>query len=291
MRIPLFQELINILRNKVVDLDIFIAKACVMENFPNAKTIFLGSSHGKNGFRTDESSINIALASQDLYYSYHLYKKYNNKSLKNIVVSYSVFSSGYQIIKTLNNFQSLLYKLVFGIDYQFLDIARERKMCLREPFYAPIVKRALKEAKIDKNYRGQEEKYSASKKFLDESYIEKMVKSHIKNNNRENNQIDYVGKMIELAKENNHNLIFVITPHSKKYRKYIQNEENLFEKLYKKVCEAGENDKNIKILNYFSDPRFQGAFEQEFFLDSDHLNLKGAELLTSLVFEEGGIEK
>lgn len=284
MRIPLFQELINILRNKVVDLDIFSIKACVLENFPNAKTIFLGSSHGKNGFRTDESSINLALASQDLYYSYHLYKKYNNKNLKNVVVSYSVFSSGYQILKTSNNFQTLLYKLVFGIDYQFLDIARERKMYLREPFYFPIVKRALKKTKIDKNYRGQEEKYYVSKKFLDESYIEKMVKRHTKNNNRENNQIDYVEKMIELAKENNQNLIFVITLHSKTYRKYIQNEEKLFEKLYKKV---GEDNKNVKILNYFSDPRFQGTFEQEFFLDS----LKGAELLTSLVFEEGGIEK
>lgn len=63
---------------------------------------------------------------------------------------------------------------------------------------------------------------------------------------------------------------------------------SLFEKLYKKV---GEGNKNVKILNYFSDPRFQGTFEQEFFLDSDHLNLKGAELLTSLFFEEGGIEK
>ena len=81
----------------------------------NIKTLVLGSSHGGYDFNPLflKNSFNMSLPSQDLYYSYHLYKKNNTKKIKNIILFYSVFSPGFSLIKTSEKQRALLYKLIF----------------------------------------------------------------------------------------------------------------------------------------------------------------------------------
>ncbi len=89
------------------------------------ENLFLGSSNGDYGVNTNmfdaNKAFNLCIASQDLYYSFQLYKKYAEelKNLKNIFVTYSVFSAGFELQRTSNNSHIYYYKNVFEIPYKY----------------------------------------------------------------------------------------------------------------------------------------------------------------------------
>ena len=99
MKIKFVQDVIDRLRHKILYAESFLKKEVLINSKQSFDTLILGSSHIYQ-YVTQESELNCALASQDLYSSYKLYEKLNSNSLKNIIISFSVFTPGYCLIKT-----------------------------------------------------------------------------------------------------------------------------------------------------------------------------------------------
>lgn len=71
-----------------------------IKNHKEINTLILGSSHAEYGYRpTRNNEINLAFPSGDLYYSYRLFQNVNKNSpnLRNIILFFSPFSSGFYI--------------------------------------------------------------------------------------------------------------------------------------------------------------------------------------------------
>lgn len=240
-------------------------------------TLFVGSSHGELGINTNLiphlGAYNLCIGSQDLYYSYELYKKYAKlPNLKNICVTFSVFSSGYELQKTINKRLAYYYKKVFDIDFKY------------SPEYGSLEKELNildKNSKyfLPKGYSGYQETVST----FDFNIAIRDVKSHLKNAFRQNGQENYIKKFQELADKHGHNLSVIITPHSPTYRLYSEkcakelgfDYNKIFEKLYK-------FDKEIKILNYFDNE----SFTDDDFFDWEHLLPSGALKFTNIIFKD-----
>lgn len=100
MRIDIIQEMIDILRGKFFTLDIMLKKAVNLKNRTDFTVLALGSSHMRCGFIPQKGEINLGSASQDLYYSYNLYKIFNSDSVKNVLLTFSVFSPNDILLKS-----------------------------------------------------------------------------------------------------------------------------------------------------------------------------------------------
>lgn len=232
------------------------------------KTLILGSSHGYYGYRADEKldEFNGAETSQDLYYSYEIYKQFSDApKLKNVVLFYSVFSPGNILELTAEKWRCDFYRLFYGIPYRFTpEKAKENVM----KSLAGFILSEQEKAPVDTHYTGNCD-YSF---FLTGFDINERVKNHLKGNRRRQNQTEFVRKSILLAKEKGHNLYIVIPPHRFDYTNLLPPFEELFPDLL-----AIKDDVNI--LSFLRDPRFQDSD----FGDMDHLNQTGAEKLTVFI--------
>lgn len=235
-------------------------------------TIVLGSSHGAAGFISklySVNSFNLASASQDLYYSYQLLKYCQKelKNLKNIYLFYSVFSSGFELQKTNEKERCAFFKFLFNIPYKY---ETDNKL---EYFYTQTYSyyKTNKE-NIDTNG------YIEQKIFFDKNFpVEKRISTHLRENQRENNQLTYLNKIINICNQNNINLIIIIPPARQDYRNSLPNHNVLFEKLYK-----------VENLPLVIDLYDDTNFEYLDFGDFDHLNKQGAIKLTNLIKEKIG---
>lgn len=235
------------------------------------ETIILGSSHAQLGYRATKNEFNLGLSFQDLYYSYKLYEKFNNPSLKNIVLFYSVFSPGNQTIKTRFADVSSIYKVVCGIDYQDEKEVKKQKLKRSESYLKNQYKKFIKNFVFESNYRGNENTYITCFK---PPYASERAEKHYKNNQRNNNQTKYVGMINNLVKQSGANLLVVIPPVTKAYKNFLPESKELFKELF---CLAENSD--INILNLYS----EDLFEDCEFVDWDHLNIEGANKLTKII--------
>ena len=222
-------------------------------------------------YQDNEKELNLATPSQDLYYSYSLFEKYGQSS-KNIILTYSVFSKGLCLIKTNEIELCILLKEIFGIDYQFKNIAKKKNLYLLEPFYKIWINKYLKNPK-SLNLRKTTEREIQSINSKD--YIQKRAKKHYKNYQRNFNQLNYIKKFIEKTKENDQNLILILPPAKKIYKEVLPDGKKIFQHLFK-IC---KNYNHIKILDFYN----SDSFSEEDFLDGDHLNIAGGWKLTKII--------
>ena len=253
-----------------------LKKQGLEKNKDKIETLFLGSSHGDIGINTnaipDCKGYNLCFGSQDLYYSYELYKKYADflPNLKNICLTYSVFSSGYELQKTINKRFTYYYKHIFDIDFKY---SPEFGSCEKE---LAFINRFVN-VYLPKGFTGYKESISP----FNYDIALRDVKAHLKNAFRNNNQEIYVQKISELAKEKGHNLYVIIPPHSPEYRKQSKKEalnagydyDKKFEKLY---------DLKVKILNYYNNENFS----DDDFMDWEHLIPSGASKFTNIFIND-----
>ena len=242
------------------------------------KTLFLGSSHGEFGINTNMvenlEAYNLCLGSQDLYYSYELYKKYADycPNLKNVCITYSVFSSGYELQKTINRRLAYYYKKVFNIDFKYHPEfgLLEKELEILDNISVQKVSKGFtgyKEHEINFNYN----------KAVNE------LKSHLKNAFRNNGQEKFIELFYNLAQKKNHNLYIIIPPHSPEYQKQIlsiakdlnYDPQKIFEPLY-------SINKNLTILNYFNNKNFT---DNDFY-DWEHLLASGAIKFTNFLIND-----
>ncbi len=250
--------------------ELFVKKSGFINKIDEIETLVLGSSHGDYGFNPeffDKIAYNLCYASQDFYYSYKLYQNFYNKipKTKNILLFYSVFSAGLELDKTTEYPMCSYYKLLFGIPYKTNNKSYTK-------FERQLNKNNFGHLNTSAYYLG----YNNPQFFFGEDYgVINRVKTHLRENQRKNNQTEYINKIFELSKQANHDLTVIIPPARNDYKNNLPDSDFLFEELYN----ISKNKFNI--LNFYNDKDF--LFDD--FGDFDHLNYNGAIKLTQKIRE------
>ncbi len=241
--------------------------------------LFLGSSHGMLGINTNFykncTAYNLCIGSQDLYYSYELYKKYADicHNLEYVYLTYSVFSAGYELQKTINSRFAYYYKKVFDINFKY----KPHKTFLEKELN--FLDKLTNDIYCPKGYTGYQESISP----FNYDVAIKDVKSHLKHAFRNNGQENFVKEFAQLAKQKGHKLIVIIPPHSYEYKYYCKKIANDIGVKYTDIFDSLYNQVNdFKILNFFNN----NNFNNEDFMDWEHLLPSGCLKLTKIILDE-----
>lgn len=251
---------VSITSKKIAGADKFIKKV---------DTLILGSSHMEMGYIASRNEYNLATSSQDLYYGYELLKKYNNDSIKNIILGISYFSPWHVLIKT-NEYAiyCTYFKILAGIDYQYEDVAKEKNLYEIEEKYKEYLKKYYNHY-LPKDYRGNHDKYPKIYHAPTEDERNAILKAM----KREHSQMYLYKNFLEDTKYKN--IYVVIPPMSKDFQEFMPNKQTIFSETYEIV----KSYQNVKLLDYYNDR----DFDIKDFYDYQHLNLKGAKKLTSKI--------
>lgn len=245
------------------------------KNKKNIKTIVLGSSHANYGFIPKDGEINLGGNSQDLYLSYKLYEylyTHGFDNIKNIVLFFDVFSSGFNLSKTHIDFVCVPYKLLYGIPYR-------EKLSWKARIIEKKCKKYLKNntCHAPDGYRGM----SLYKIWNKNVNVTERVKSHLKNNQRPTSQMEYLDKLMSAANRNHHNLYITTPPLRADYRAVLTKNGGGYNNIFTRLIRSAQAQNTALLLNYHDDSDFNDAD----FGDCDHLNQAGANKLANKIRE------
>jgi hypothetical protein len=259
-------------RNNMLFMDddflsyVYKKKLGLEKELNNIKTLALRGSHADYSVFTEGKHFiyNLGLTSSDIYVSYRLYQNYSAKmnNLDNVVFFYSVFTPGLSLIKIKEKYRLVAYKYFFGIPYQeenLINSVLEKKILNKC--------RKIKKQKIENDYFG----YEKQKSFMTSLKAEERAKTHLRENTREPDQLEWLAKLIQLIQKDKKQLYIVIPPAQKSYMDCLPTKAKLFERLYS--LELG----NVKILDFYGSPIFDDSDLGDF----DHMNEKGAKKMTN----------
>lgn len=259
--------------------------------------VTLGSSHGKFGIKLDKKNqMSLSLESQRFYYDFKMLEKYEKKLKEGavIIIPLSIFSfyenEEFFNGETYKNYINLLRKNDIRKKIKNSEYFLTRNFSILYPPSRLIetLKYLLKE-KMKKNYiyygknlRGAELKKAALETAKGHSTG---LKEEYKKNG-----INSLNNILNYSHKRKYRAIFVVTPYWYWYTDELERiEKNIFEnKIYKNLKKIEELQKREYIfLDYSHDKRFIN--NEEFFMDDDHLNEKGAEYFTEILLKD--IEK
>lgn len=271
-------------RKNLSDMLLIDIKQCLFflkkfnKNYNKINTLILGSSHARQSIVEESQILNVGLGSQDLYYSWQLYVKYNMflPKLKNVVVFYSIFSPGNDIQRSPLYERSAVYKILLDIPYKNTILAFEQKLnILEENIITDYLPEAFKNPlSLDVNYTG----VNTQKNCLTEQQIDNFIESWLKLNKAETKQNHFLQYILNAAQNNSQNVLIVLSPYRNDVRAKLPNSHDLYSDLL--ILTSRYN--NIEILNAYEDEEFV----PDDFLDSDHLNYQGACKLTAKIREK-----
>ena len=246
MTFKIIQDIIDRLRGKIFGLKPMVTKAVLAENLNDMRTLIIGSSHIEFGYIPSNDEICLASPSQDLYNSYYLYKLFSQKykNLKNIIVSFSVFTPGHSLIKTGHANLCILYKYLYGINYQSEEDAKNKNLYRLEKWYSDEINKYRNEVSYPSDYRGARMLQKKDFKPFNIKEIHERALKHLKNNRREVSQMVWAEKILQEASQNGHNVYFVIPPFTSIYKEVLPSAEELFKELYS----LNNNFTNSKII-------------------------------------------
>ena len=283
MKTSFLRDFADIIRGKVPYLENVLAVYNVYKNIKDYETVALGSSHMAS-YQPKENGLNLCISSQDLYYSYEMYKLLNeeNPKLKNIIVSFSLFTPGHCLIKTGESRMTILYKIFFGIDYQYPEIAKEKHFGIIERYYRYKLRKYYEKRKFIEGYRGGMPENYFETTNLNSKKAKAVAIKHYKNNRRECSQMYLLKEFIRDVQKNNQNLYLFMAPNSKEYRENLPSKEELFKEMYEVISD----EPNVHVIDFYN----AEGFEDEDFFDELHLNIKGAKKISKYInkiIEEG----
>lgn len=236
----------------------------------------LRGSHCDYGIYSNayKSIFNLGLTSSDLYTSHQLYEKSKalTPNLKYVVLFYSVFTPGLCLIKTKEKNRLVTYNHIFKMDYQtegLIDKKEERKILKK------IKKIQLKECSLEDSYRG----YVNPSHFGVNIKAETRIKTHLRENKREPNQLEHLLKLSKSVNNDNRKLVIILSPNRADYKSLLKNNDELFSSLYQLQL------KNVDVIDYYNCDLFLDSD----FGDTDHLNEKGAKKLTENLLMKLGV--
>ncbi len=228
----------------------------------------------------NNKAFNLCVRYQDLYYSFELYKKYARelKNLKNVFLTYSVFSPGFELQKIKDNYHMYYYNYVFGIPFKYQLCGGGGTLNKELQIIEYVVK---KHYCLPVRFSG----YTNEIHPIVNKDIKTSVLSHLKHAFRDKQQEEYITELCKMASENNHNLYLIVLPRSPEYIQKLKevaeengyNYEEIFNPLYRISKEY-----NIKVINHFDDKRFR----DDDFSDTQHLVPAGAIKYTNILMKE-----
>ena len=252
--------------NTNIDFSSDIMKFKAFMNCNNIQTIVLGSSHARDAFIPTKTSFNLGNSSQDLYRAYKVYEFITKddkkcKSLKTIILFWSVFHPGLQLEKTKEYLKCVPYKLFYHAEYPVKFPVSDKKIIktLQKQFNA---------IQYPNGYRGKS-LYNA----VHNDITQDLVMKHIKNTKRNNHQIEYVKKMLDLARKYGHRLVIVLPPYRSDYLDCLPADNEIYFELFNFLA----THQDVTLLNFQRDKDFTASD----FDSADHCNLLGAKKLTN----------
>jgi len=265
-------ELSPILRDWI---PLIAAKRAMLATAGEIKTLVVGSSHGDFGFDPQwcPGSFNLCCRSQDLKHSFLLYQKISKKrpSIRNLVIFYSVFSSGHELEKSPSEAElSVAMNELFGLNIEYGDpklkaVSKQLQGKLRT--LAPRL--AGTNGFLPRNGKG----------FFPASYgADRRARDHLRRNN--GTTLPYLAQILRLAKANRHRAYIVIPPARSDYRAATGPGQAIFSGL-RDVLTSFEPDYPVPVVDLYDSPLFNDAE----FGDYDHLKptSPGVEVLSKAV--------
>lgn len=246
-------------------------RSVLITSLPSTRRLVFGSSHAYYGWFAQEGEFNCANSSCDLYHAFKLYEKIVDSSSKkdfDVVLFYSVFSRGFILEKTSEGVFSIPYKLLWGIGYQYPLLLAHRLIEWR------VAKKLEKmEAPVEENYLGNCE-YFVKKGKIAPSAASR-VSSHLKNNARAISQDVFVKNLSQAVRRNGGKFCVVIPPVRKDYADLLPRP---VEKLFVDLLDIAAEE-HFQVLDY----TLSNDFTEDDFVDTDHLNERGAKKLSDKV--------
>lgn len=308
--IVIFEEIVDELSKQVVNYVYnnfdyyFITNALNEAKTSQINTIITGSSYGRVGVNENDmlKTINLSLSSQDLYYSLKGIQKVIevDENIKNIVIccGYYYFYSDFSKSKEgVTDRISKVYLPIFGDEsYHNCYLLSKQSEKLNNPIFDldtianiyscneyakgyynstnrkrnEVAVRMWENENLDWNQITEDEKkYSGYERA-------KLHNKSIKRKMTYKENMIYFNELVNLCSSKKINLLFVITPVTRYYREYLN-------KQYKDIFYNTLNmaDGNIHLLDLYEDD----YFNEDDFIDTDHLSDSGAEKLTEIINE------
>lgn len=245
----------------------------------NLKIINLGSSHTCYGIKYPQNirGYNLGIVSQNFYYDQKILFKYGNKLDKNaiVIIPISIFSfySGFNTEEIDKNYVSILNKKDI-LHLKNTEWFLLKYFSITQPFNK-IFKIITKHGTLQYH-----ENYTFDKMKTDS--LEAM-KRHLKENNSKID-IQLLCNTLDFIEKKGYRVILITTPYTELYNIAV-GENNFQKRIYDNIKKI-ENilGKNFLYLDYSHDKRFVNNLE--YFMDSDHLNEKGAEYFTKILLED-----
>lgn len=251
------------------DFSYDIMKFVGLSNCKDLRNLVLGSSHGRDGFVPSRFDFNAANSSQDLYRAWKLYEytvNNNGKNLKRVILFWSVFHAGLELEKTREFVRCIPYKGLYNIPYA-------SRFPIDDAYGLGLLHAQEKTTVCPEGFRGRAT-YDLTH-FKEPT--ETLVAKHLKNTMRNNNQIKYLGAIVELARKMGHKVYVVLPPYRSDYLKCLPDQEIVFRELF----EFLKTNSDIKLLNL----QYDKDFIDSDFDSPDHCNEQGGIKLTTKIKE------
>lgn len=256
--------------------------------------INVGSSHGKFGiYYQNNEGINLAESSQGFYYDYKILKKHSPMIKENtiVIIPVSIFSfyQGRNLKKdSLTYMNSLDFEDLIGVSFKDYYSNKYFGFLSKPTKVIKYFVACLKNKKIAKNTEITMPRILSLEEKEKEAI--KTSKRHTGKGGEDSiNENPKIGRedlkeIINFLKEVNARPVFVTTPQSLFYNKYVSLDD--YEKrIYKNLkIVLNELDIQIPYLDYSHDQRFENNLE--LFSDDDHLNRTGAIKFTEILITD-----
>lgn len=266
------------------------------KNIKNLKIINLGSSHTTYGIKYPNNikGYNMGLSSQRFYYDYEILKKYSTRLSKNciVIIPISIFSfySGTTVEDISKNYiQFLDQNILIGVDekeYFWGKYFSSTQPITKLPKALKFTFNFLKKRDFEKKYISYSQNLSLEnkKKSAIEAAKTHLGITHSQFTNDKNIGIEQLKKILKFCERKGFRPILISTPQTYLYNTEV-GQSAYQERIYENIIELEKclNKKYI-YLDYSHDERFEKNLE--YFMDSDHLNEKGAEYFTGILLKD-----
>jgi hypothetical protein len=247
------------------------------EKFNCERTVFMGSSHGRDAFLDGviPDSYNLSSSGFTLEESSKELKRVVQEcdTIETVVISFSVFSFRRTNTEPVSTNVIFDYKEAYG-DNPYLSFFRNRS---RKEF--------LKTISSNEDARFQHTKSQLPEEAIS-SLALRQYNRHTEVLGDERVALDYFEEILSLAREHNIRLIFVVTPFSTSYLEALERDQR-----WKADLELLRQRASTGSFEFYN---FQDFFEGESpesknFSDASHLNVTGAETFTRYLESELGL--
>jgi len=254
--------------------DALIALSCIDRLFSkinNVKTLVLGTSPARCSYIENDTSINMGIDGQDLYYSYMLFEKYKTiiPNLENIVLFYSVFSPSNNLNIAPAKYRMAYYSAFFDIPYP------NKLLAINEG----VVKLEEKLLKLNPKYYIENLKsnhpclnpyrFFNNKPSVED--MENLAKRELKLNVRKSMN-SYVDALIKECIKLNKKVFIVCDSRNPSVR-------NIYpDNIYENIINISNSYKNVEVINLFD-----YELNEDDFNDLLHVNMQGAQKITKII--------